>query len=458
MFTIKFFEVSMSSKYEINMTEGPLLGKILLFAIPLMFSSILQLLFNAADIIIVGQFAQNGPQSIAAVGSTSSLINMLVSLFVGIAVGVNVLVAKYYATKNSKAVSETVHTSIMMSILGGILLAIIGILVSKPVLLAMGTPDDVIDLATIYMRIYCCGMPSLFLYNLGSATLRAVGDTRRPLYFLAISGVLNIILNIFLVIALHLDVAGVAIATIVSETVSALLVCICLARSDQSYKFELKKLKLYPDKFTKILALGIPAGLQGMIFSFSNVLIQSSVNFFGSMVMAGNAAAQNLEGFVYMSMNSVYQACVTFTSQNLGAGKYDRIGKVLKTCLAVVTAVGLIMGNAFYFFGSKLLAIFTTNPETIEYGLNRMAVICTIYFLCGLMDTLCGSLRGLGYSVMPMIVSLIGACGLRIVWIYTVFRVYHNLTVLYMSYPITWMITATAHLICYFIIKQRVTP
>ncbi|MBR1892388.1 MAG: MATE family efflux transporter [Lachnospiraceae bacterium] len=437
------------------MTKGPLFGKILLFAIPLMFSSILQLMFNAADIIIVGQFAKNGPQSIAAVGATASLINMLVSLFVGIAVGVNVLVAKFYAIKNDEAVSETVHTSLMLSIVGGIILAVIGVMVSKPVLLAMGTPDDVIDLATTYMRIYCCGMPSLFLYNLGSATLRAVGDTRRPLYFLAISGVLNIILNICLVVGLHLDVAGVAIATIVSETLSAALVLICLAKSDQSYKFEISKMKFYPDKFTKILALGIPAGLQGMIFSFSNVLIQSSVNYFGSMVMAGNAAAQNLEGFVYMSMNSVYQACVTFTSQNLGAGKYERIHKVLGACLVIVTAVGLIMGNAFYFFGTEMLGIFTKNPETIQYGLNRMAIICVPYFLCGLMDTVCGSLRGLGYSVLPMVVSLIGACGLRIVWIYTVFRVFHNLTVLYISYPVTWTITACVHLICYMIIVRK---
>ncbi len=446
---------SRSSKYEIEMTKGPLFGKILLFAIPLMFSSILQLLFNAADIIIVGQFAKNGPQSIAAVGATAALINMLVSLFVGVAVGVNVLVAKFYAVKNDKAVSETVHTSLMLSIVGGIILAVIGVMVSKPVLLAMGTPDDVIDLATTYMRIYCCGMPSLFLYNLGSATLRAVGDTRRPLYFLAISGVLNIILNIFLVVGLHLDVAGVAIATIVSETLSAALVLICLAKSDQSYKFEVKKMRFYPDKFTKILALGIPAGLQGMIFSFSNVLIQSSVNYFGSMVMAGNAAAQNLEGFVYMSMNSVYQACVTFTSQNLGAGKYERIHKVLGACLVIVTAVGLIMGNAFYFFGTEMLGIFTKNPETIQYGLNRMAIICVPYFLCGLMDTACGSLRGLGYSVLPMVVSLIGACGLRIVWIYTVFRVFHNLTVLYISYPVTWAITACVHIICYMVIVRK---
>ena len=448
-----------NKKYEIDMTQGALLPKILLFAIPLMLSSVLQLLFNAADIVVVGQFSGDetmGANCVAAIGSTGSLINMILSVFMGLSVGVNVLAARYFAGRLQKEMEETVHTTIALALFGGVVIGLVGIIVSKPLLTLMGSPDEVINLSALYMRIYFIGMPVNLLYNFGAAILRAIGDTRRPLYYLIYAGIINVILNMLFVIFLHMHVAGVALATIIAQAISAYLILRALLKTDDIYKLDFKKIKLHKDKVKRIAKVGLPAGFQGMIFSFSNVLIQSSINEFGAVAMAGNAAGSNLEGFVYMAMNSIYQACVSFTSQNVGAGKSERIGKVLANCLLIVTAVGLIMGNLFYIFGDKLVGIYTAEPATIRYGVERMAVICTLYFLCGCMDVICGSLRGMGYSTAPMIVSIIGACGLRIVWILTVFRGYHTLTVLYISYPVTWFITASAHLVCYFIIKKKV--
>lgn len=441
------------------MTKGALLPKILLFSIPLIISSVLQLLFNAADIVVVGQFSGDdtlGANCVAAIGSTGSVINMLLSVFMGLSVGVNVLAARYFAAKQKKEMEETVHTTVALALIGGIIIAVIGILVSRPILEMMGSPEEVIDLSTLYMRIYFIGMPVTMLYNFGAAILRATGDTRRPLYYLMNAGVINVILNLIFVIGFHMHVAGVALATILAQAVSAGLIVKALITTDEMYKLSIRKIRVDMDKTKRIVRVGLPAGLQGAIFSFSNVLIQSSINEFGSVAMAGSAAAANIEGFVYMAMNSVYQACVSFTSQNVGANKPERIGKVLRTCLAVVFVVGAVMGNVFYFFGAQLVSIYTKEPATIQYGVQRMAVICTVYFLCGCMDVICGSLRGMGYSTVPMIVSIIGACGLRIVWILTVFRIYHDLTVLYISYPVTWTITSTAHLISYFIIKKKV--
>ncbi len=448
-----------NKKYEIDMTEGPLLPKILLFSIPLMISSVLQLLFNAADIVVVGQFSGDetlGANCVAAIGSTGAVINMLLSVFMGLSVGVNVLAARYFAAKQKREMKETVQTTVALALIGGVIIAVIGVLASKPILEMMGSPEEVIDLSALYMRIYFIGMPVTLLYNFGAAILRATGDTRRPLYYLMYAGVVNVILNLIFVMGLHMHVAGVALATILAQAMSASLIVRALVKTDEMYKLDLKKIKIYPDKARRIIRVGLPAGFQGTIFSFSNVLIQSSINEFGSVAMAGSAAAANIEGFVYMAMNSVYQACVSFTSQNVGANKPDRIGKVLRTCLVVVVIVGAAMGNIFNLFGSRLVSIYTSGPATIQYGVQRMAVICTLYFLCGCMDVICGSLRGMGYSTVPMIVSIIGACGLRIVWILTIFRIYHDLTVLYVSYPVTWFITASAHLISYFIIKKKV--
>ena len=434
-------------KYEIDMTRGPLLGKVLLFALPLMASSMLQLLFNAADIIVVGRFG--GPNSIGAVGSTGSLINLLVSSFIGLSVGVNVLTARYFAARHEKNLRETVHTAILISLVAGVVIGAIGFLLAKPILTLMGSPGEVLRLATLYMRIYFLGMPVVLLYNFGSAILRAIGDTRRPLYYLAFAGIVNVGLNLFFVIVCHLDVAGVAIATIVSQAISALLILQSLVRTDAIYRVRREDLRISRDKLMMILRIGLPAGLQGTVFSFSNVLVQSSVNSFGELAVAGNAAAVNLEGFVYMAMNSFAQASITFTSQNYGARQHERIPKVLLTCLALVSAVGLIMGLGFHFGSRGLLSIYTTDARTIEYGVLRMTYICALYFLCGVMDVLAGAVRGIGWSVVPTIVSLLGACALRVVWILTVFRAYRSLQILYLAYPITWVVTATAHLVAF---------
>ena len=443
----------MNKTYEMDMCNGPVLKKILIFSIPLMLSGVLQLLFNAADIIVVGRFA--GSQSLAAVGSTTALINLLINIFIGLSVGANVVVARAYGGRRDKDVSEAVHTAIAVSIVSGVILIVMGFVFSKLMLELMGTPDDVIDKAVLYMRIYFAGMPVVMLYNFGSAILRAVGDTRRPLYFLTIAGVVNIVLNLFFVIVMNLDVAGVALATVLSQCISAGLVLRCLAKSEGGLKLELSKIKIHRKKMFQIFKIGLPAGMQGAIFSVSNVLIQSSVNSFGSIAMAGNAASANIEGFVYNAMNAVYQTNLSFTSQNIGGKKYARVNKILFTCLGTVTAVGMILGFGAYAIGEELLRIYSTDPEVIRFGMLRMSIIATTYFTCGWMDTMVGSLRGMGYSVLPMIVSLTGACGLRILWIFTIFAQQRTLTSLYISYPVSWVITAGVHMLCYFLIKRK---
>lgn len=443
----------MNKTYEMDMCNGPVLKKILIFSIPLMLSGVLQLLFNAADIIVVGRFA--GSQSLAAVGSTTALINLLINIFIGLSVGANVVVARAYGGRRDKDVSEAVHTAIAVSIVSGVILIVMGFVFSKLMLELMGTPDDVIDKAVLYMRIYFAGMPVVMLYNFGSAILRAVGDTRRPLYFLTIAGVVNIVLNLFFVIVMHMDVAGVALATVISQCISAGLVLRCLAKSEGGLKLELSKIKIHRKKMFQIFKIGLPAGMQGAIFSVSNVLIQSSVNSFGSIAMAGNAASANIEGFVYNAMNAVYQTNLSFTSQNIGGKKYTRVNKILFTCLGTVTAVGMILGFGAYAIGDELLLIYSTDPEVIRFGMLRMSIIATTYFTCGWMDTMVGSLRGMGYSVLPMIVSLTGACGLRILWIFTIFAQQRTLTSLYISYPVSWVITAGVHMLCYFLIKRK---
>lgn len=442
-----------SRGYEIDMCNGPLFGKILIFAVPLMLSGMLQLFFNAADIIVVGQFV--GHTALAAVGSTGSLINLLVNVFVGLSVGTNVLVARYYGARDAKHLHETVHTSVLTSVLSGTALIVIGLILAEPLLTLMGTPDDVLDQAALYMRIYFVGMPASMLYNFGAAILRAVGDTKRPLYFLFISGIVNVILNLVLVLVFHLGVAGVAIATVTSQVISAVLVALCLIRTDAPYRLELKKLRIHKSKLLEIIRIGLPAGMQGAVFSISNVLIQSSINSFGSTVMAGSTAASNIENFVYTAMNALYQTALSFTGQNVGGGKYKRIGKIMRICVLDVTAIGILLGGGAYLCGSTLLSIYTSDPQVIQYGLERMMFVCLPYFLCGIMDTLVGSLRGMGYSIMPMIVSLTGACALRIVWIMTIFQMNPTLSTLFLSYPVSWFVTALAHFICYLIVHHR---
>ncbi|MCM1185343.1 MAG: MATE family efflux transporter [Lachnoclostridium sp.] len=447
---------SKSKKYEIDMCNGPLLGKILIFYVPLMLSGVLQLLFNAADIVVVGRYA--GSNSLAAVGSTSSLINLLVNVFIGLSVGANVLVARFYGAGKQKELTDIVHTAILTSLVSGCILIVLGIALSGPALRLMDTPEDVIDQAVLYMRIYFVGMPFMMAYNFGSAILRAVGDTRRPLYYLLAAGIINVILNLIFVIGFQIGVAGVAIATVISQGVSSALVLRCLMLSDSVYKLDLKQLRIVPDKLVKMLQIGLPAGLQGSLFSISNVLIQSSVNSFGSVAMAGNTAASNIEGFVYTAMNAFHQTAISFTGQNYGAHKIKRIGKILVICQISVMIVGLVLGNAAYFFSGTLLQLYAPNPddtEVITYGVLRLSIICTTYCLCGMMDVMVGALRGMGYSVMPMLVSLTGACLFRVVWIYTIFQSYRTLRCLYISYPISWALTFAVHLICFLVVYLR---
>jgi len=443
----------MKKSYEMDMCSGPLLGKILVYAIPLMLSGILQLLFNAADVIVVGRFA--GHESLAAVGSTSALINLLINVFIGLSIGANVLVAQYFGAGKEKEVQDTVHTAITISLICGLALVFLGIFAAGPLLKIMGTPDDVLEKAILYMRVYFTGMPVLMLYNFGAAILRAVGDTKRPLYFLIAAGVVNVILNLGFVILLHMGVAGVALATVLSQCISAVLVCRCLMKSDSAYRLDLSRLGVRWRTLKRIAQIGLPAGFQGAVFSVSNVLIQSSINAFDSVAMAGSTASANLEGFVYNAMNAVHQTNLSFTSQNLGGGKFERINRILLLCLGVVTVVGVVMGGGFVLLGPQLLRIYSSDPEVIRFGMVRLTIICGMYFICGWMDVLVGSISGLGSSVIPMFVSLAGACGLRIVWIFTVFQWHHSLNVLYLSYPVTWVVTAAAHLICFMMIRRK---
>ena len=445
----------MKKNYEIDMCNGPITGKMLRFALPLMLSSMLQLLFNAADIITVGKFGSE--HSLAAVGSNTALINLLTNLFIGLSIGANVLVARFYGAKNGEELNETVHTAMLLSLISGLILTVTGVIFARYFLIWMKTPAEILDLATTYLKIYFLGMPAMMIYNFGSAILREIGDTKRPLYFLAAAGVINIILNILLVVVFRLDVKGVGIATVISQTVSAILIIRCLAKSNGDIKLELKKLRFSRGKIGAILRIGLPAGLQGSIFSLSNVVIQSSVNIFGPVVVKGNSAAQNLEGFVYFSMNAFHHATLSFTSQNMGAKKYDRLGKILKNGLCLAILFGAGFGGTVILFGRNLLSIYTNDSAAISAGMTRLYIITGTYTLCGIMDVMVGAIRGIGYTVLPTIVSLIGACALRLVWLATVFRIpkFHTINTVYLSYPITWLVTIIAHVICYIIIRKK---
>lgn len=442
-----------AARFEMDMTSGALLPKVLLFSGPLILTGILQLLYNAADVVVVGQFV--GHQALAAVGSTSSLINLLVNLFMGLSVGASVIIANAYGAGDLRSVRTGVHTAVTVAAIAGVVVGVIGVTAARPLLMLMGSPDDVINDATLYVQIYFMGMPANMLYNFGAAILRAVGDTRRPLYYLTVAGIVNVLLNLFLVIGCHLGVAGVAIATVVSQVISMVLVMICLLRSDGAIHLNLNELRINPSQLKDIFRIGLPAGLQGSLFSISNVLIQSSVNSFGSIAMAGNSAASNIEGFVYTSMNALHQADLTFASQNLGAKQYGRVRRVMWVCLGTVTAIGLGMGLAFYAVGPTLISFYNTDAEVIRYGMLRLSIILPTYFLCGTMDTMVGQLRGIGYSILPMIVSLTGACLLRIVWIFTIFAANPALDTLYISYPISWFATFATHLLCYLTFGLR---
>lgn len=447
----------MNKNNQINMTEGPILGKLLQFSIPLIFSSVLQLLFNAADVVVVGRFA--GDNSLAAVGSTGSLINLLINLFQGLSIGSNVLAANYFGAGKNKELKETVRTSILISFYSGIILTVIGVVFSKYILILMQAPEEVLNLATIYLKIYFAGITSTLVYNFGSSLLRAKGDTKRPLYILLLAGVINVILNLIFVICFNMDVAGVAIATVISQTISAILVIIILLREKDDFKLEFKGLKINMTVFAKIVKIGLPAGFQGVMFSFSNIIIQSSVNSFGAILIAGNSAACNLEGFIYISMNGFSQGALTFCSQNLGARKIDRIRKVVWRSQFSIIVIGAALSAIFLVFGRQLLSIYTKNPAVIDAGMTRCWIIFTTYYLCGMMDGMANAIRGIGHSLMPVISCLVGACIFRIIWLFTIFQIpaFHQPATIFISYPISWLLTFIANLIFYNVYIRKVS-
>lgn len=437
------------------MLNGAVLPKLLKLSVPLMLSSILQLLFNAADIIVVGNFASE--YSLAAVGATTALVNLMTNLFLGLSTGSNVIVSHYMGEGSDEKVSRTIHTSIFFAIASGLLLTAAGIIFARQLLILMQTPPEVLELSTVYLRIYFAGMVAMMIYNFGSSILRSKGDTKRPLYFLAFSGVINVVLNLIFVILLKMDVAGVALATVISQCVSAGLILRCLINETGAFQFRFGE--LHPDRRIawKILRIGVPAGFQGVVFSLSNVVIQSSVNSFGHIVMAGSSAAASIEGFVWVSMNAFSQGALTFVSQNMGAKKYSRINKIALISCTCGAVTGLVLGNLAYLFGTPLLSIYDSRPDVIDAGLIRMQMVCCFYFTCGLMDCIVGAIRGMGFAVTPTIVSMLGACGLRIIWIFTIFRVPENHTVLmlFLSYPVSWVITFLTHLLCYAFMRRK---
>ena len=437
---------------KIDMIHGPLLGKLIIFTLPIIASGVLQLLFNAADVIVVGRFA--GEASLAAVGSTSSLINLMTNLFIGMSVGANVCAAQFYGAGHENDVKKTVHTSTAFSIICGVILIFIGLFLARPILEIMGSPEDVIGLAALYVRLYFLAMPAVMLYNFLAAILRASGDTTHPLVFLTVAGIINVILNLILVIIFNLGVAGVAIATVTSNYISCGMLVAFFMKQNDALRLEIAKIGIDRQILNRIIRIGLPAGIQGTVFSLSNVVIQSAINSFGTAVIAGSSAAASIEGFVYVSMNSVSQTCVTFVGQNFGSGDEKRVKRVILECLGIVTVVGLIMGNLAYYFAEPLLGIYTDSMDAIAAGTLRLFWVCCFYFLCGIMDTLTGGLRGLGHSTVPMIVSLLGACATRLIWIATYFHSHHTQNVLFFSYPGSWLLTLTVHSICLAIVYR----
>ena len=442
-----------SNKYEIDMCNGSIMDKLVSFALPLMLSGILQLMFNAVDIIVVGRFS--GSEALAAVGSTTALINVFTNLFIGISLGANVLAARFFAAGRKEEMSETVHTSITLALISGILMAFVGLVFSKGALELMGTPEDVIGLSTLYMRIYFMGMPFFMLYNYGAAILRAVGDTKRPLYFLIIAGVINAGLNMVIVIVFGLGVAGVGIATVFSQMVSCVLVLTCLCRTEGSYKLSFSKLSMKGYYLKQIFQVGIPAGIQSTVINFSNALLQSSVNSFGSTAMAGYTAANNILGFLYVSINSVTQACMSFTSQNFGVGKYKRMDRVLMDCMILSVGAALALGCGAYFFGAEILQVYTEEADVIQCGVEILSITTVPYFLCGIMDLFPGALRGMGYSAVPMVLSIIGTVGMRVLWIFVFFPQHRSLYFLFISYPASWIATIVMLVVCYYFVRKH---
>ena len=443
-----------NNKYEIDMCNGTIMDKLISFALPLMISGMLQLMFNAVDIIVVGRFT--GSQALAAVGSTTALICTFTNLFIGVSLGANVLAARFYASGKTKEMSETVHTAILLALISGIAMSIIGILCARESLVLIATPDDIIGQAALYLRIYFLGMPFFMLYNYGAAILRAVGDTKRPLMYLIAAGTANAVLDLILVIIFKMGVAGVAIGTITSQFISCVLVIRCLCKTDAIYRLYISKLRIKKYYLIQILKVGLPAGIQSTVINFSNVLLQSSVNSFGEIAMAGYTAANNILGFLYVSVNSVTQACMSFTSQNYGVRKFKRMDKVLVDCAILSIIVSVVIGGGSYLLGHQILGIYTKQEDVIQCGMEILSISTIPYFLCGLMDMIPGSMRGVGYSAVPMLLSIIGTVGTRLVWIYGVFPEHRSLYVLFMSYPVSWGLTIVMQAICLVFVRRKI--
>ena len=441
-----------TNKYEIDMCNGSIMDKLISFSLPLMVSSILQLMFNAVDIIVVGRFS--GSQALAAVGSTTALINIFTNLFIGISLGANVLAARYFAAGREKEMSEAVHTAITLALISGVMMAFVGVGASRLALGLMDTPADVIDQSVTYMRIYFMGMPFFMLYNYGAAVLRAVGDTKRPLAFLVIAGLANVVLDLTLVIVIPLGVAGVAIGTVASQMISSILVIRCLYKSEGSYQLRFSKLSIKWTYLKRIFQVGIPAGIQSTVINFSNAMLQSSVNSFGSTAMAGYTAANNILGFLYVAVNAVTQACMSFTSQNYSVGKQKRMDRVFVDCMILSTAVSAVLGVGAYVFGSQVLRIYTADADVIQCGLEILSITTVPYFLCGIMDLIPGALRGMGRSAVPMILSVIGTVGTRVLWIYGFFPQHRSLHFLFISYPGSWIATILMQAVCFFFVRR----
>jgi len=440
----------------IDMVNGPLFGNIIRYAIPLMLTGVLQLLFNAADLVVVGRYC--GRLSIAAVGATGAIINLIINLFIGLSVGVGVTVAVSLGAQDDDRCSRAVHTAMPVAVIGGAVLTVVGVLISRTLLSWMQTPDDVIGLSALYMRIYFCGMIPSLVFNYGAAILRAAGDTKHPLYYLVTAGIINVVLNLFFVIVLKRNVDGVALATILSQCVSAFLIVRFLLRTEGAYKLVFRKMHIYGSELKQIVKIGLPAGIQSSMFSISNVIIQSSINSFGSVAMAGNSAAANIEGFTFIAMNAIHQTGMNFVGQNVGAQRLDRARRVTKDVMFDVFVTGLVLGGLSYLFSHQLLSIYIPgDASAIAYGRLRMKYLCLPYFLDGMMDVMTGVLRGLGSSLLPMIITVFNICVFRVVWIYTIWQIprFHNLDMLYITYPISWILTLSLLLICYFITMRR---
>ena len=444
-------------RHQQSMLHGPLFPSIIAYTIPIIITSVLQLLFNAADLVVVGQFC--GSISVAAVGATGSITTLITSIFVNLSMGVGVGVAHAVGSKNESAIHRYVHTAIPLGLISGVIVTTVGVSFSETFLTWMGTPEDVLVLSAVYMRIYFCGITFSLTYNFCASILRATGDTRSPLVFLFIAGIVNVVLNLIFVVFFHMNVAGVALATAISQAVSAVLVIRALMRRTDACKLELKKIRIYKKQLLRVISLGLPAGIQGSLINISNVLIQTSINSFGQIVMSGHAAASNIAGFIYMSMNAYQQAAMNFTGQNAGAGQLHRIKKILGVCLASVAVTGLMVAGIANLFGHQLLSIYINDSaEAVTYGLLHLTIYCIPYFLCGMMESVVGVLRGLGHSVLPMIISMLGMCIFRIFWVMVIFPIpqFHSPQWIYGSFPISWILTLTGDLIAFFFVFRKI--